>query len=339
MSNLMSLPDEVLKLLMHHLSTYVRLNSCLVNKRLHAAAVAATDDLHLLGIRHGESSLQWLSHYGQYVTRLALGCFQKPLQQLPCPALLELDLGRSFEHCSVQLGPADGYSGVVQSCPKLTRLELHCCDILDLRDAPAGAALDSLSNLVHLQHLKVQPYKSETGAYAVGGLSAATLPRLAHLTFLEVCKLSTENFAQLGALTELQELCLPIHMTAKADQVVPSMPGLVLPASLTKLVLECDVEAGSLSMVPAGLRVLEVSTVVGPVEGPGSLFAYIAELQQLMKLEVWPFDGAWPPAGPAYSSLTASSSLGSLLMWHSNCPAGVWPHVFLLHASCCSSHA
>jgi hypothetical protein len=88
MSSLLSLPDEVLKLLMQHFPTKDRLTSCcLVNRRLHAAAVAATDDLHLLGIRHGDSSLQWLSHYGQYVTRLALDCFQKPLLQLPCPAL------------------------------------------------------------------------------------------------------------------------------------------------------------------------------------------------------------------------------------------------------------
>jgi hypothetical protein len=191
MSSLLSLPDEVVKLLMQQLPTKDRLTSCcLVNRRLHAAAVAATDDLHLLGIRHGESSLQWLSHYGQYVTRLALGCFQKPLQQLPCPALLQLDLGRSFKHCSVQLGPADGYAGVVQSCPKLTRLELHCCDIID---TPAGDVLDSLSSLVHLQHLKVQAYTYPSRWYAVGGLSEATLACLAHLTYLEVGNLSTDN--------------------------------------------------------------------------------------------------------------------------------------------------
>jgi hypothetical protein len=196
--------------------------------------------------------------------------------------------------------------------------------------------LDSLSSLVHL---KVQAYKYPSRWYAIGGLSEATLPCLAHLTYLEVGNLSTDNLAQLGTLTKLQELCLPMHMTAKAGQVVPSMPGLVLPASLTKLVLECDVEARLLSMVPAGLKILEVGTVVGPVEGPGSLFAYIAELQQLTKLDVWPFDGAWSPAGPAYSALTASSSLGSLLMWHSTFLRRSGCMCFLLHASCYNLHA
>jgi hypothetical protein len=36
----------------------------------------------------------------------------------------------------------------------------------------------------------------------------------------------------------------------------------------------------------------------------------------------------WPPAGPAYSALTASSKLVRLSTWHAKLPAGVRPYVF-----------
>jgi hypothetical protein len=98
MSDLVSLPDEVVKLVMQHVPSKQRLTSCcLVNKRLHAAAVAATDGLVLIkagaDLKGGDCSmywrdvdedeqievaspgrallaLGWLSHYGQYLTSL-----------------------------------------------------------------------------------------------------------------------------------------------------------------------------------------------------------------------------------------------------------------------------
>jgi hypothetical protein len=75
---------------------------------MHAAAVAATDDLELshLSQQRAASLLGWMSHHGQNLTKFELNYYyEQPLQQLPCPNLLELKL----DGCDVQLGPAFGY--------------------------------------------------------------------------------------------------------------------------------------------------------------------------------------------------------------------------------------
>jgi hypothetical protein len=162
MPDLTSLPDEVLKLVMQHVPLQERLTSCcLVNRRLHTAAVAATEQLqlllsernctwqHFISIgtpERGQSVLAWLNHYGEHLTYLKMTSFPtQPVQQLPCPNLQQLVL----DGCSVQLGAtADGSPGVLQGCRKLTCLELWRCEITD---AAAGAVLDgSLSSLVDL---------------------------------------------------------------------------------------------------------------------------------------------------------------------------------------------
>jgi hypothetical protein len=63
MSCLFSLPDEVLKQVMQHVSLKDRLASCcLVNRRLHAAAVATTEQLALHDTRWGPG-MEWLAYY------------------------------------------------------------------------------------------------------------------------------------------------------------------------------------------------------------------------------------------------------------------------------------
>jgi hypothetical protein len=144
---LSSLPDEVLKLVMRHVPLSYRLTSCcLVSKRLHAVAVAATDCLDLQHLTHprAESALDWILQNGQQLTRLSFTNLRQPLHahQLPCPNLLELVLGRG---CSVQLGPAaDGYAGVIQGCTKLTRLEVRA----NILDAEGGVLDGGLLRLV-----------------------------------------------------------------------------------------------------------------------------------------------------------------------------------------------
>ena len=159
MSGLASLPDEVLKLVMKHVHLRDRLTSCcLVNSRLHAAAVAVTYDLDLSfgapcssQYRHPECCFEWLFNYGKHLTSLRLRDCSQPLQQLPCPSLLEFWLGWG---CSVQLGPNADDPGVLQGCTKLTKLEVQAC----VRDMSAqGAVVDSLPNLVNLQHLRWAP--------------------------------------------------------------------------------------------------------------------------------------------------------------------------------------
>jgi hypothetical protein len=232
MSCLSSLPHEVLKLVMHHLDLQDRLgNCCLVSKGLHAAAVAATDCLALKDLPPQETAsvLSWLTNNGHHLTRLYINTFPQPLQQLPCPNLRELQLLQ----CSVQLAPtADGSPGVIQGCTKLTRLELQC----HMLDVVEGRAYDgSLSSLVHLQHLHV-------GSNSFLGLSVTTLPRLQHLTYLYVNRLSIDNLLQLSGLTSLQKLSL------NADDEITigpsSVPGLAFPASLSRLGLWSPVEPG-----------------------------------------------------------------------------------------------
>jgi hypothetical protein len=295
--------------------------------------VAATQELRLGGWDNPFTDEKaagfwpWIADFGQFLTRLDLSHFPQPLQHLPCPNLLELKL----YGCDVQLGPAaDGTPGVIHGCTKLTKLDLDS----NIIDAPEGTVVDSLSCLVHLQHLEAEGMWDILRSYKFGGLSQATLPRLNHLTQLAFKSLSKENLGQLGGLTNLHELFLPALEDGSAAGP-SSVPGLVLPASITKLGVAGKAEASILSLVPVGLNSLTVNgSVVGPAEGCGSLLSYMARLQHLTHLQVFTSD--WPPAGPAYSALTASSSLVSLCVDHLTLPAWVWPHVF--PASCKLPH-
>jgi hypothetical protein len=243
-----------------------------------------------------------------------------PLQQLPCPNLLELKLGWG---CDVQLGPADGYPGVIQGCTKLTNLELRCTII----DAPDLTVLDgSLSSLVQLQHLWVNPYDYDLG---FAGLADSTLPCLRNLTYLEVRSLSVGNLQQLGGLTNLRGLDV-MQMLGPYVTVGPSsVPGLVFPASLKTLDWSSPAEAGLMSLVPTGLRDLRVMcTVEGPAQGPDSVLYGMERLKRLTWLVLSPGRMDWPPASPAYSALTASSNLVYLKLLVTRFPTGVWQYMF-----------
>ena len=322
MACLSTLPDEVLKLVMQRVSLKDRLASCcLVNKRLHAAAVAATQQL-VLHDTHWRPGMEWLSQYGQQITNLHLSGSQETARMLTCPNLRDLVLS-SADDCSsdlsVQLGPAaDGQPGILQDCTKLTRLKLSC----NVIDAPAGVEVDSLSGLVLLKELHVEPANSNTVV-----LSQRTLPSLTRLTHLCMA-LAAENLTQLGLLTNLEQLSLYEGDSNHTATGPSSMPDLVFPASLTQLSLCCSVEAGVISLVPDTLESLEMGGAVeGPTDGPGSLMACLSRLQQLTYLYLDLEDGmSWPPPGPAYSALTASSDLVYLQLI--NPPAGVWSYVF-----------
>lgn len=304
---------------MQHVPVTDRLGSCsLVNRRLHAAAVAATAAL-VLHRQRVAAGLRWLSHYGHHVTALTINGPTETLWQLPCPNLLELVL----ETSSVQLGPSDDgrQPGVLRDCTKLTSLKLF---LVHLVDVPDGGVVDCLSRLVNLQSLDC--WLAGRRACA---LSGATLPRLQHLTHLGVVGMSDENLLQLGGLTRLQELRLGGDREAAAGP--HSVPGLALPASIAHLMLSLRAEVAFLSLVPAGLRRLDINRVVeGPVDGPGCLLSCIARLQRLTALSLDPSDGELPlpPPGPAFSALTASSGLVRLGLLQADMPAGVWPHVF-----------
>ena len=125
------------------------------------------------------------------------------------------------------------------------------------------------------------------------------------------------------------------------QEVTASSVGLVLPPSLTKLVLfnesETGLEVALLPLAPPGLRALHVQWFEQDApSGCDWLFSSLARLKCLTQLELHadtrsPLYCQWPPAGPVYSALAASSSLVSLQV-DGSLPAGVWPYVF------CTSH-
>jgi hypothetical protein len=347
MSGLASLPDEILKLVMQFVPLKERLTTCcLVNSKLHAAAVAATQELQLcygtwtsagdskVAEQHYDHFFEWLLLHGRYLTCLHLTSFWRdwqPLQQLPCPNLLELEVCDCGE---LQLLTAGDRIGVSQCCTKLTSLVLVGAD--SISDFPSGAVLDCLSSLVHLQHLHLLTSGEGNDDHYIGGLGSATLPRLTLLTYLDVMCLSVENLLQLGLLVNLQDLHL---FTNSAVAVGPgSVPGLSFPSSLTKLDLSltwqdglhAKVEAGILSLLPTGLQHMDITCPVdGPVDGPGSFLSGMARLQHLTELSLETKDGLnWPPLGPAFSALTASSKLCSLMIVEPKLPRGVWSYVF-----------
>jgi hypothetical protein len=334
MSNFTCLPEDVLKIVMQHVPPKDRLASCcLVSKRLYAAAVAATDDLRLMFgpnrtdpdifyTSDAAGALQWIVNHEQHLTSLYLNGWPQALQGLHCPELLQLQLS----YCDVYLGPtADGVPGVIQGCTKLTRLVLEDTFIIDTSD---DVAVDSLSSLVHLQHLDV--------GFDSALFEGATLPCWQHLTALSQPRLSTPNFQRLSGLTSLQEL----HLATAGDHDMgpDRFASLALPSSLTKLLLCPEVVVDILSVVPIGLLDLQMSChfSLGLGDGSGSWLSSLGRLQCLTQLDVSTEDVLeWPVVGPVYSALTASSSL-MLLGMDFTCPEGVWQYMF--HAACKLPH-
>jgi hypothetical protein len=262
--------------------------------------------------------LGWLDQYGEHLTSLKMTEFPKPLLQLPCPNLLELSLG---EGCTVQLAPSaaeDGSPGVIQNCSKLTRLDLECNFSDTQKDTPV---LDCLSSLADLQHLVLSPAQRDSTA-----LAGSTLPPFPDLTTLTASCMDMgffDNLAHSSSLLQLTVLPSPGGVTVGPRK----MPDLDLPASLTKLSLHCQIEAGLLSLVPETLRELYID---GGVEGHAEPFlSGIARLQHLSALLLDTLDGlAWPDPSPAYNALTASSNLVSLALEDLKLPKGVVPYVF-----------
>jgi hypothetical protein len=178
-------------------------------------------------------------------------------------------------------------------------------DGTELTDVPEGGVLDSVSCLVKLRHLVVEP----TRPAVVSG----ALLRSNNLEYMKLM-LSQENLLQLATFSCLQALHLK---TAGEVAVGPdSVPGLMLPASLTALFLLSLVQAAFLSLAPTTLQRLTIKgDVEGPAEGPASWLSGLDRLKHLTCLDLLQ-TGSFlcQPPGPAYSALTASSSLVHLFL-------------------------
>lgn len=209
---------------------------------------------------------------------------------------------------------------MLAGCPNLTRLQLVDAD---LTDVPEGGVLDSVSCLVNLRQLVVEPTHP-------ADVSGATL-RSNKLEYVKLM-LSHGNLLQLGKFSSLQAL----HLWTADDIVVGAdiVPGLMLPASLTALFLLSPVQAAFLSLARTTLQRLTIqSDVEGPAERPGSLLSGLDRFKHLTCLDLAQSRAEsflCPPPGPTYSALTASSSLVHLFLqlWDPVGMHGIWKYVF-----------
>lgn len=98
----------------------------------------------------------------------------------------------------------------------------------------------------------------------------------------------------------------------------------------------CSTLTASLQIRPTQMAVR--CHVEGPAEGPGSFLSGMARLQHLMHLDLGSSRPiSLPPPGPAYSALTASSTLIEFKMYAGLLPEGVWPFMFQCRTSCRTS--
>lgn len=142
-----------------------------------------------------------------------------------------------------------------------------------------------------------------------------------HLTNIDAY-FKADSLPYLSSLSALEELYLA---TEDSSAIGPSMlPG--FPATLTWLEVMSPVEAGIMSILPTGLQHLQI---LDGVEGPASMFLAGMARLHLTQLYLCITGGTdWPAPGPAYSGLTASSSLVVFEVDFDGLPAGIWPHVF-----------
>jgi hypothetical protein len=143
--------------------------------------------------------------------------------------------------------------------------------------------------------------------------------------------LSQENLLQLQTLSSLRVLHL--WTADNVGTVGPdSVPGLMLPASLKALFLLSPVQAALMSFVPTTLRSLTITCDVrGPAQGPGSFLSSLDRMLQLTSLFLERGSSfSWPPPGPAYSALTASSRLVRLQLCNVDpgVAGAIWSYVF-----------
>lgn len=107
MSDLVSLPDGVLQLILKRVPLKDRLTSCcLVNRRMHAAANAVEELQVFPGAWLGKVPpvrlLEWISSCAHHLTKLEMSAFPHQLQQSPCQHLQDLRLEFG---CNVRLSP------------------------------------------------------------------------------------------------------------------------------------------------------------------------------------------------------------------------------------------
>jgi hypothetical protein len=358
------LPAGILQQVLSDLPLRLRLGSCsLASRAMHAAAIAATDDIDLEDLNNQQKALdlsRWLARYGSQALRhLSLaGCMLQQdvlsvalpsgLQQLQSLALSNVALPAALDSCAH---------------PKLTSLLLQFCAVRPCCDMFAWVA----RQLVHLTGLQclelhwLDEHDAEPSAAGVRALEEA-LGQLQQLTCLGFTSSRAIAAAMAGAssLSQLQELRLEYLETAE-----PPLQMQWLPSSLTYIALaNCTMSgaAGSSSSCSSSdwklpvLEQLELNRVSGfkpallkqmpqlrmfsfralealevvyeepPPTFEQQLVEVLPQLPQLQHLRLQ-YSSHWPSPSRC-ASLTASSQLTALILLDCSLPAGAVQHMF-----------
>jgi hypothetical protein len=331
---LLQLPDPCLEAVMCCCASDPRslFSAARAHSRLHQAAVLAASSIQadVSDKRHVNSVVRYLTNHGQHVHSAAMHSVGEivSLSRLPHSKLQGLSSLR-FRDMRLQLGPGNGWPGVLDSWALLKQLQLHDNVMLDGEQGLQRA----LVLLPLLQHLSLHKNWCKKGNALA--LPNSVLQGLQQLTFLELQYHrvqdpdGTQHLQQLG-LTRLQHLGLDWVCV----QTIPASALLGL-QRLTFLKVARQYDSSPLDPdALAGKTLLQhlewVDAHTASAAGVAQLLSHLQSLQQLTYLDLsgsMRGEEASPPAA-AYAALTASSKLQHLDVSRNSLPTGVWQHVF-----------
>lgn len=262
---------------------------------------------------------------------------------------MELDARGDEEwQCEVLLRPFSLFSfieggGVLRTT--LTSLKLSHCEVT--RRFTQSEGIYGLSELVHLRDCQLTNIAD--AAHGIAIFPGSILEDLSQLTCLKLTLVGAEDMHELSRLTNLSvlELVVPhdipdCEQLRFAPDIAPTGGNFALPASLQSLKLSDSLVLNPSVLSPCvHLTHLVLESLSGVVVGDGGqtsggvLLSAIATMRQLVTLRLICLrlgprlgGGAWPPLGPVYQALTASSQLQTLDVSYCNLPAAAWGHVF-----------
>jgi hypothetical protein len=363
------LPEGILQQVLSYVPLQHRLGSCsLASRAMHAAAVAATDEIYLAGLNSQQKAselCQWLERYGSQALRhlevqARMAMWRQPmlgvelnsgLQQLQSLTLSQFALPAALDSCAHS---------------KLTSLCLEHCLVCPCSDVFAWVARQ-LVHLTDLQNLQLHCLYERNDPPKPGVLAfEEALGQLQQLTCLGLTSNDTMGAAVATAsrLSQLQELQLDYVGTSEKPVQMQWLPSSLTYVRLANCTVSCAADgSGSSSSSSVGwklpvLKQLELTGGVGgfepallkqmpqlrvfsytPTEGLDALFdegpqanleqQLVQVLPQLQSLQQLQLEYlAHWPSPSNCASLTASSKLTALLLMECRLPAGAVQHMF-----------
>jgi hypothetical protein len=288
------LPAGILQQVLSHVPLQQRLGSCsLASRSMHAAAVAATEEISLAELNSQQKALdlcQWLARYGSEALRhfrVQRRTWQQP-RQLTLAPLLTLALPSGLQQLqSLTLSNVE-LPAAPDSCvhPKLTSLSLERCAVRPSLDMFAWVArqLVHLTGLQHLQLHWLYPHadRSEAGI-ASFEVALGSLQQLTSLSLQDASTI-TAALATVSSLRQLQRLQLDSSVgTPEQPLQLHWLPSSLTFVSMGGCFVSC-VAAGSNSSCGWKLPMLQHLELTGGVYGFEP-----ALLKQMPQLRVFSF--------------------------------------------------